>query len=73
LSASSDAFVEQGGSDPFSSLDLHFRVGTGTSSYQMQDGSGVSITCGSGHPCTIVVRLEIPNGFGFQSFDLSFG
>ena len=73
LTASSDAYVEQAGADPYSSLDLPFRVGTGTSTYQMQDGTGVSITCGSGHPCTLVVRLQIPHGFGFQSFDLSFG
>ena len=72
LSSGSDAFVEQAGADPFSSLDLPFRVGTGTSTYQVQDGSSASITCGSGHPCTLVVRLQIPNGFGFQSFDLTF-
>jgi hypothetical protein len=73
LSPSSDAFVEQAGADPYSSLDLAFRVGTGTSAYQMQDGSSVSITCGPGHPCTLVVRLQIPNGFGFESFDLGCG
>ncbi|MGZ4717044.1 MAG: hypothetical protein ACXWCB_10165 [Acidimicrobiales bacterium] len=73
LSSSSDAFVEQAGADPYSSLDLRFRVGTGTSTYQVQDGSPVSITCGPGHPCTLVVRLQIPDGFGFQSFDLGFG
>jgi hypothetical protein len=72
LSSGSDAYVEQAGADPFSSLDLPFRVGTGTSTYQVQDGSSASITCGSGHPCTLVVRLQIPNGFGFQSFDLTF-
>lgn len=73
LSSGSDAHVEQAGVDPFSSLDLPFRVGTGTSTYQVQDGSSASITCGGGHPCTLVVRLQVPNGFGFQMFDLSFG
>ncbi len=73
LSSSSDAFVEQAAPDPNTSLDLSFRVGTGTSAYQMQDGTGVSITCGSGHPCALVVRLQIPNGFGFETFDLSYG
>jgi hypothetical protein len=73
LSAGSDAFVELAGSDPFTSLDIPFRVGTGTSTYQMQDGTPVAITCGPGHPCTLVVKLQIPDGFGFRSFDLTFG
>jgi hypothetical protein len=73
LSASSDAFVEQAGADPFTSLDVPFRVGTGTSNYQMQDGTGVSITCGPGHPCVLVLKLQIDGGFGFESFDLSYG
>jgi hypothetical protein len=73
LSSGSDAYVEQPGAEPYQSLDLAFRVGTGTSTYQMQDGSPVSITCGPGHGCTLVVRLQVPNGFGFESFDLAFG
>ncbi len=73
LSADSDAFVELQGSDPYTTLDVPFRVGTGTSSYQMQDGTEVSITCGPGHPCTLIVKLQVPDGFGFESFDLSFG
>jgi len=73
LSGSSDAFVEQPAADPFTSLDVPFRVGVGTSSYQMADGTPVSISCGPGHPCQLVLKLQIQDGFGFATFDLSYG
>jgi len=72
LSAGSDGFVEAPGAAPYASLDLTFRAGVGTSTYTMGDGTPVSITCGPGHPCTLVVRFQIPNGFGFRSYPLSF-
>ena len=44
LSSGSDAFVEQAGADPFSSLDLPFRVGTG---HQHLPDAGRHVGCRS--------------------------
>jgi hypothetical protein len=53
-------------------MDLKFRVGEGTSTYKTQDGDPVSITCGHGHPCTLAVKFQIPNGYGFRTYPLEY-
>ena len=57
---------------PYLSADLTFRVGEGTNTYTDVDGKKVTITCGHGHPCQLVLLLQVPYGFGFQTYPLSF-
>jgi hypothetical protein len=72
LSADSDAHVYVKENPPYTSADLTFRVGEGTSTYTDQNGKNVSITCGHDHPCQLVLLLQVPYGFGFATFPLSY-
>jgi hypothetical protein len=72
LSASSDAYKEVRAQPPYTSADTTFRVGVGSDSYRMRDGRDVTVTCGADHPCTLVLKLQFPNGFGFQAIPLTF-
>ncbi len=72
LSSDSDAHAQVKENPPYTSADLTFRVGEGTSSYTDVYGQKVSITCGKDHPCQLVLLLQVPYGFGFATFPLSF-
>ena len=52
--------------------DLSFRVGGGTDTFARQDGAAASITCDAAHPCQLSVKVQIPYGFGFRTFPLTF-
>jgi hypothetical protein len=73
LSSDSDAHAQVKANPPYSSADLRYRVGEGTSTYTDANGKNVSITCGKGHPCQLVLLLQVPYGFGFATYPLSFG
>jgi len=72
LSPNSDLLVESGGSPPYQALDAEFRVGVGTDSFQMTDGTPVTITCGPENPCQLVLLLQVPNAFGFQTYPVTY-
>jgi len=72
LSANSDLLVETGGSPPYQGLDAEFRVGVGTDSFQMTDGTAVTITCGPANPCQLVLLLQVPDAFGFQMYPVTY-
>jgi len=72
LSNDSDAHLELPVAPPYHTGTLHFRVGVGTSQFKTEDLTNASITCGPGHPCQLVVRLQYPNGFGFKAFPITF-
>lgn len=72
LSPDSDTRVEAAGAPPYQSVDVAFRVGVGTDSYTTQDGRPVSITCNSGNPCQLVLKLQVPNTYAFVSYPLAF-
>ena len=57
---------------PYKTGTLHFRVGVGTSTFTTENLQHVSITCGPGHPCQLVVRLQYPHGFGFKAFPITY-
>jgi hypothetical protein len=72
LSSDSQAHgIVQAGA-PYQSADLRFRVGEGTNTYTDVDGKKISITCGPDHPCQLVLLLQVPYGFGFEAFPLTF-
>jgi hypothetical protein len=70
LSADSDAYLEQATAPPHTSGTLSFRVGVGTDTFTTENATKASITCGPGHPCQLVVRLQYPDNFGFRSFPI---
>ena len=72
LSHGSDAYLEVPVAPPYHTGTLHFRVGVGTSTFTTENLQHVSITCGPGHPCQLVVRLQYPHGFGFKAFRVTY-
>ncbi len=72
LSAGSDAKTSVAVSPPYQEADVTFRVGVGTDTFATQDGRQASITCGPSSPCQLVLKLQYPNAFGFQSVPVTF-
>ena len=73
LSPMSLDYLNQAIPAPYQSLDVSFPVGVGSDQYTTQRGQGVTITCGPGHPCQLVLKLQFPNGYGFRAYPLTFG
>jgi len=72
LSPGTDAVVNLENANPSQGLDVEFRVGTGTTTFKTQSGKDVTITCGPANPCQIVLKLQYPDGFGFQGIPVTF-
>ncbi len=72
LTPISDAHTDVAIGPPYQVADLSFRVGVGTDRYTTEYGESASITCGPGHPCQLVLLLQVPGGFGFQSYPLTY-
>ena len=49
-----------------------YKVSTGTNTFPLDDGGTGSVTCDAGHPCVLAVKYQIPNGFGFRTYPLTF-
>lgn len=73
LSPSSQKYMAVKADPPFKVAEATFKVGVGTNTYSTRDGDPVAITCGPGHPCQLVLKLQYPNGFGFAAYPLTFG
>jgi hypothetical protein len=53
---------------------LQFKVGVGTGAAWIDlDGNQHTLTCGPGHPCDLVVQLQVPNNTVFYTVPLTFG
>lgn len=72
LSAASDALVEAAASPPYEMAALDFRVGVGSRSWTLDSGEATTLTCGPSNPCSLVVKFQIPNGYGFRSYPVTF-
>lgn len=72
LSPGTDAVVNLENPTPEQGLDVEFRVGAGSTTFKTQSGKDVTITCGPSNPCQIVLKLQYPNGFGFQGIPVTF-
>ena len=72
FSAGTDSFVEVANQPPYGPVAVNFTVGTGSQTFTLQDGTQTTITCDSTHPCQLVLKLQYPNGFGFQGVPLTF-
>jgi hypothetical protein len=72
LSAISQRYLMVKASPPFKVADGDFRVGTGSVTYQTQDKRAATVTCDRAHLCSIVLKLQFPNDFGFEAIPLTF-
>ncbi len=72
LSTGSDAKVSVVGVEPYSGLDVTFRVGVGSTTFMTQYDGSTAITCGPGSPCQIVLKLQYPKGFGFKGIPVTY-
>ncbi len=72
LSPGTDAVVNLENANPSQGLDVEFRVATGTTTFKTQSGKDATVTCGPANPCQIVLKLQYPNGFGFQGIPVTF-
>jgi len=72
LSADSQRYGEYLSDPPNKSVDGTYKVGVGSNSFTTQDGRAVTLTCGPGHPCLLVLKLQFPNGYGFEAIPLRF-
>lgn len=73
LSPTSLDYLNQAVPAPYQSADVSFPVGVGSDQYTTQRGQNVTITCGPGHPCQLVLKLQFPKGYGFRAYPLTFG
>ena len=73
FSDGTDSFIEVLNKPPFGPIVVTFRVGTGSQTFGLQDGTQSTITCDATHPCQLVLKMQYPNGFGFQGVPLAFG
>jgi hypothetical protein len=72
LSVGSNDYVKVAAAPPYAGFDLAFKVGVGTDTYTMSNGQPVSVTCGPGHPCQLVLKLQFTNAFGFQAYPVTY-
>jgi hypothetical protein len=72
LSAGSDRYQEVRGVPPYRVVETSFRPGVGTDSFQTSEGIPVTITCGPGSPCQLVLKVQYPQGFGFRVLPLEY-
>lgn len=68
-----DSYLEVKNQPPYGPVVVKFKVGTGSQTFALQDGTQSTITCDATHPCQIVLKMQYPNGFGFQGVPLTFG
>jgi hypothetical protein len=72
LSPTSQRYVLLQAQAPYKEADGTFKVGVGSNTFKTNDGRIVTVTCNSSHPCTLVLKLQYPDAFGFQPVPLTF-
>jgi hypothetical protein len=72
LSPRSDGPLRFQGEGEFRSVQGTFRVGVGTDRFETIDGTQGTISCGPGNPCKLVLKIQVPYGFGYQEFPITY-
>lgn len=67
-----DSYIEILNQPPYGPITVNFRVGIGTQTFLLQDATQSTITCDAANPCQLVLKMQYPNGFGFQGVPLTF-
>jgi hypothetical protein len=72
FSAASDDYQEVRAAAPYLVADTVFRAGVGTENFALENGMPVTIACGPGHPCDLVLKVQYPYGFAIRAYPLSY-
>jgi len=72
LSPRSDGPIRVQGEGEFRSVQGTYRIGVGSDSYQTVDAKPAAITCGPQNPCKLVLKIQVPYGFGYQEFPITY-
>jgi hypothetical protein len=72
MTPDSDGYLAVVGTPPYQGIDLAFRVGVGSQTFLTQYNGNATVTCDTSHPCQIVLKLQYPKAFGFQSLPVTF-
>ena len=66
-SAGADVFKSVTAVAPYSSATLDFKVGKGTSTFDLQSGGSATVTCNGTNNCKLTLLLQVSGGTVFQS------
>ena len=66
-SAGADVFQSVTAVAPYSSATLNFKVGKGTSTFDLQSGGSATVTCNGTNKCKLTLLLQVSGGTVFQS------
>ena len=72
VSPNSDGVIRVLADASYQVAEGSIRVGVGTATFETDAGELASLTCGPSNPCKLVLKLQVPYGFGFQEFPLGF-
>lgn len=72
LSSGTSGFLQVPAAPPYQEIVATFKVGVGTDAFPLDDGGTGSVTCDRSHPCLLAIKFQIPNGFGFRTYPLTF-
>lgn len=72
LSPRSDAYLRVQGEFPYQAAEGTIRIGSGSNTFTLEDDRRVTVTCDREHPCKLVLMIQVPYGFGFQEFPISY-
>ncbi len=72
LSAVSQSYEAVKVAPPYKSADGEFRVGVGTTTYPVQRGGTTTVMCDHDHFCALVLKLQYPNAFGFETIPITY-
>lgn len=72
LSAGSDAYLRVQGQEPYESAEGVIRIGMGSNTFMLEDDRPATVSCDRSNLCKLVLMIQVPYGFGFQEYPLSY-
>lgn len=72
LSAGSDSYLRVQGEMPYQVAEGVIRIGTGSNTFVLENDQRATVTCDRNNPCKLVLMIQVPYGFGFQEYPLSY-
>jgi hypothetical protein len=72
LSAGADSYKVVPSEGDRVEMTATYKVGVGSDTFPLGDGGTSTVTCDHAHPCVLAVKYQIPDGFGFRTYPLTF-
>ncbi len=72
LSPTSSEYLRVEGQAPYDVAEGSMPIGLGASTFTTEDDRQVTVRCDKNNPCKLVLMIQVPYGFGFQEFPLSY-